>query len=298
MNRKYAFASTAAGLAALIGSIGLGTAITQAAPPLQTPPGQQQQQNRPFLGVRLDDSTGKIIIASVVTGSPAEQAGLKKDDQIVKINGTAVATARQADAAVEALKVGDKVTIDIVRGSAASTVTATLASPPQRQAPPEHKVPAALQGLEGLTPDQRFDAQRGSTMSFVDKNGALVVVQNTPGKVASVDAANNKVTVTVNGGNATTYTVNADTIYRGATKVDDLKAGDRVEVQTVQSAPTVAISISKHDVNAQRGPGGFGGPRGGGPGGPGGQRGPQGAPQGGAQSGSPAAGAQQGRSVQ
>ena len=109
-------------------------------------------------------------------------------------------------------------------------------------------------------------------MSFVNSSGQTIVVQSIPGKVASVNAGANTVTVNVNGGSATTYTVNGDTVYRGLSAVGDLQAGDRVEVQVLQSAPTVAISISRVNANGQAGPGGFGGH--------GGPRGGQGAPNG------------------
>ena len=83
---------------------------------------------RPFLGVALQDSADGVQIAQVVTGSAADDAGLKVGDLITAINGNAVSTAQETATAVGALNPGDQVTIDFTRGSDKMSVTATLGS--------------------------------------------------------------------------------------------------------------------------------------------------------------------------
>ena len=46
-----------------------------------------------FIGVKLkghEDGSGPVVVDDVIEKSPAEVAGLKKDDIIVKINGTEI----------------------------------------------------------------------------------------------------------------------------------------------------------------------------------------------------------------
>jgi S1-C subfamily serine protease len=62
----------------------------------------------------------------VVPNSAAEKAGLKVGDVITKINDTEVKTASAAADAIHALKVGDKVSIEITRDGKSQTISATL----------------------------------------------------------------------------------------------------------------------------------------------------------------------------
>ncbi|MBK8138744.1 MAG: PDZ domain-containing protein [Chloroflexi bacterium] len=87
--------------------------------------------NRPTLGIGIDDSDAGVVVTQVVEGSPAEVAGIAVDDVITAINGTAVATARDAAVAVaeagSAAEVGEfPVTVSVTRGEEALELTATL----------------------------------------------------------------------------------------------------------------------------------------------------------------------------
>jgi len=62
------------------------------------------------------NSTG-IYINQVESGSNAEKAGFQSGDRIVSIDGVAVNSTEEINAALEGRKVGDTVTIVIVRGS-------------------------------------------------------------------------------------------------------------------------------------------------------------------------------------
>lgn len=83
---------------------------------------------RAYLGVSLLDGTDGVHVAEVVTGSPAEAAGLQANDLITALNGTSVTTAADAAAIVRSMKVGDTITIDYTRGTDKLTATATLAA--------------------------------------------------------------------------------------------------------------------------------------------------------------------------
>lgn len=101
--------------------------------------------DRAFLGVKLQDaaySSGNqygglwsmfyqqiqygASVAEVTENSPAEKAGIQKNDIIVSINGKVISTASEATSEISALSVGDKVEIGIIRENRTKTLTATL----------------------------------------------------------------------------------------------------------------------------------------------------------------------------
>ena len=82
------------------------------------------------LGVSLDDTEGDVRgakVRSVETVSPAEKAGLKEGDVIVRFDGEAVRSASQLARLVGETPAGRSVPIEVTRGGARQTLTATLA---------------------------------------------------------------------------------------------------------------------------------------------------------------------------
>ena len=92
---------------------------------------------RPYLGVSTQDvslsgygfftSTYTYpCIVSVEDGSAAQQAGLKKDDVIMAVNGETVSSSDGLYIAVSKFKVGDTVTLTILRSNSQIDVSVTL----------------------------------------------------------------------------------------------------------------------------------------------------------------------------
>ena len=82
------------------------------------------------LGVGLDDTEGDLRgakVRSVEEGSPAEKAGLKEGDVIVRFDGEAVRSASHLARLVGETPAGRSVVIDVSRGGATQKLTATLA---------------------------------------------------------------------------------------------------------------------------------------------------------------------------
>jgi len=82
------------------------------------------------LGVGLEDTEGDVRgtkVRSVEEGSPAEKAGLKEGDVIVRFDGEAVRSASHLARLVGETPAGRSVAIDVNRGGAARKLTATLA---------------------------------------------------------------------------------------------------------------------------------------------------------------------------
>jgi putative serine protease PepD len=72
--------------------------------------------------------TSGAVILSVVSGSPADKAGLVQGDVIVNIDGTAITSAEDLQKLVQAAKPGQSVTITYYVGDSKRTTTATLGS--------------------------------------------------------------------------------------------------------------------------------------------------------------------------
>jgi serine protease Do len=83
----------------------------------------------------LDYPSGGVLIGKVEKGSPAEDAGLKKWDLIVKVNGNRVKTGEELSTRIAELSPGDKVELEIFgsKKSAKKTVTATVGEAPETE---------------------------------------------------------------------------------------------------------------------------------------------------------------------
>ena len=93
-----------------------------------------------YLGVRLGTVTASnarqnnlsvnegAYVGEVISGSPAETAGLEKGDVITKVGDTEVASADSVIIALRSYDVGDKVTLTVQRGSDSKEIEVTLGS--------------------------------------------------------------------------------------------------------------------------------------------------------------------------
>lgn len=97
---------------------------------------------RAYLGVTLNQTNTGIVIASVVNGSPAADAGLQAGDVLTAINGTAVQTSAAAAAMIRTMNPGDTVTLSITRDGASQDVQVTLGS----RAPQAGTLPPMMRG--------------------------------------------------------------------------------------------------------------------------------------------------------
>lgn len=131
-------------------------------------PGMERQ-----LGVREG-----ALVTEVVPGSPAEKAGLRSGDVIVAVEGKPVRNASDLQMEIMYRRVGEHVTLTVVRNRATLTVEVVLAERPQ-----EGQVPAAT-GLrkfgitvQDITPELR--SRYGLT-----RESGVVVTQVEPGSRA------------------------------------------------------------------------------------------------------------------
>lgn len=79
---------------------------------------KMNEENKGWLGIELyPDSltTNKLVLKSVIPGSPADHAGLKKGDQLLKFNEIDLLNNRHAGTLIEETKPGTSVSINFIR---------------------------------------------------------------------------------------------------------------------------------------------------------------------------------------
>ncbi len=121
------------------GNIGIGFAIpTNLAKTVMAQLTQYGSVERGRIGVQGQDlepalakafglpSTRGAVITMVVPGSPADKAGLKSEDIILKVNGREISTFGQLRNIVGLMRVGEKVELDTMRNGKPRTVTVTI----------------------------------------------------------------------------------------------------------------------------------------------------------------------------
>jgi len=107
------------------------------------------------LGIAMQDVTGGegSVITDVTAGSPAAQAGLQKGDIVTGLNGRPVRSAAELRARLGVVPVGDTVELQLLRGTQAVKVKATIGEVEKRE--------AAGQPIDALAGASFADAIRG-----------------------------------------------------------------------------------------------------------------------------------------
>jgi len=187
---------------------------------------QQQQQDKPWLGVLFARTPDGLTIAQVIAESAADKAGLKRADVIKAVNSTAVETVQELRDQLKDKNVGDTITLSIERDGQAQDVSVTLEAQPE----PLPVANPLLPELEGIPADELFGHVQGGQFNFTDEQGNPFTVTIDVGTVASVDAAAKSLTLDLNAGGSKTYTVDDEDL--GA-KLSDLEQGDNVAVMRV-----------------------------------------------------------------
>ncbi|MEO7601912.1 MAG: Do family serine endopeptidase [Sphingomicrobium sp.] len=154
-------------------NVGIGLAIpTEAAQPVIEALMKGQRPQRGYLGVglqALDETlapglglpkdTGEIV-RSVVPGGPADRAGIKQGDVILRVNGQPVTPEQTVSYLIANTPVGLRVPLDIVRAGKRMTLQVTTVQRPTEEALAQ--VDGSQDGDQGQdsTPDGTAPAQR------------------------------------------------------------------------------------------------------------------------------------------
>jgi membrane-associated protease RseP (regulator of RpoE activity) len=132
--------SLAAAVSSRVAGPDLGETLCSGAPFGMAP--FQESPRGPFLGVEYDAVTPELaqseklgvpagaVIRAVITGSPADKAGLQVGDVIQKVNGSAVTTAISLRELVRSHQAGDTLTLTVWRDGKSSDFDVILAALP------------------------------------------------------------------------------------------------------------------------------------------------------------------------
>ena len=121
------------------GSIGIGFAIpSNEATSIADQLISSGQAAHAYIGVSagntsVTDGSSKrqaALVHAVTAGSPAATAGLQANDAVIAIDGQPIQSSESLVAAIHEHKVGDTVTITVVRGSQQQDLKVTLAARP------------------------------------------------------------------------------------------------------------------------------------------------------------------------
>jgi serine protease Do len=128
------------------------------------------------------------LVAQVTPGSPAAKAGIKAGDIITKYNGHEVSNSDQLPALVASTKVGNKVSISVIRKGETKTLTATIAElNPAKLASAEDQLTVDKLDITvaNLSSEQRNNAGVGDLGVIVDsvKNGPAANAGIRPGDI-------------------------------------------------------------------------------------------------------------------
>lgn len=111
-------------------------------PPAKPPPPERPAGERPWLGIELEELTDDVraqlklgenvgvAVAAVVSGSPAEAAGLKVNDILLKIDGAPLLGEEGIATFMAGAKPGQELKVTILRKGAESVLAVTLARRP------------------------------------------------------------------------------------------------------------------------------------------------------------------------
>jgi len=125
---------------------------------------------RGWLGVMIQDITPElaksfnlesqegVLISDVMENTPAERAGLKRGDVVIKFNDTPVKDARTLSRLVAQTKPGTKITLTLVRGGKTKTIEVPLGEMPETAGVPQEQTKQDTSyglSLQNLTPELR-----------------------------------------------------------------------------------------------------------------------------------------------
>lgn len=186
------------------GNIGIGFAVpSRVAQSVSEQLIQSGRIERGYLGVRLQDLTPSIaqafglrenkgaVAASVEPGSPAEKAGLKAGDVIIRVNGHPIDSARNLTRTVAGLKPGTTASLTIYRDGNTQDLTVTTGQREQEQATQQGDTPAQDTGKRlGVALSPLTDAVRRERRLEPNVSGVLVqkVDPNSPAAEGGINA--------------------------------------------------------------------------------------------------------------
>jgi putative serine protease PepD len=139
INSAIASLGSSSGSSSQSGSIGIGFAIpVNEARSIASQLISTGTATHPYLGVASKDGVvtygsakrAAAVLASVVSGTPADKAGLQTGDAVIAVDGNSIDGSLSLVAQVREHNVGDQVNLTVVRGGQSKNIEVTLVATP------------------------------------------------------------------------------------------------------------------------------------------------------------------------
>jgi carboxyl-terminal processing protease len=184
------------------------------------------------IGILVSQTNGELIVSRVISGSPAEKAGMKAGDNITAVDGTSV-TGMNFDQLAAKIRgdVGTKVTVTVIHAGSTTPVDLTMVRATVSRplvdwgmVPGTHVADVALFEFAAGAADQIHQATAAAT-----KAGATAIVldlRGNPGGLASE-----------------ARTVASEFLSSGVVYIDEDGSGNRTEVKVDTSRSSTALPM-------------------------------------------------------
>jgi C-terminal processing protease CtpA/Prc len=216
-------------LVALLITSNSNTAFAQLPTPTPVSPKKERQSK----------AVNEIAIIEVVSGSPAEKAGLKVGDTVVAIDGKAVASIDDLSKAVNAKKIGDTLALEVQNANGEKrTVNASLAENP-------NKTGVVYLGVRyGYNIDRHREPRDFDRRPFSTQIAILEVLADSPAAKAGVQKGD--VVTEVNGVSVVNFAALSQVVKRA-------KPGDKVTLKILRGGDSKSIEVTLGENPNQKG---------------------------------------------
>jgi C-terminal processing protease CtpA/Prc len=216
-----------------------------------------------WLGVSIQDITPELAkkknlksedgayVSSVVDDSPADSAGLKKGDVIVKIGTRTIEDADDLSKAVQKSKSGSSVAVEFIRKGDKKTIQVTLRKAPRQRtmtnvmtAP--HNIEMFMMhggGIAGLKLND-LNEQLAEYFEAPDKKGVLVEEVKEKSSAAKAGLKAGDILVKVG-------TSRVENLEQVIDALNDVEKGDKVDFEIIRKGvnKTVTVEIEESDLS-------------------------------------------------
>jgi S1-C subfamily serine protease len=96
-----------------------------------------------WIGTQLEDGKEGVRVTDVLSGSPAERAGLKENDVVLRLNGADVGSSSELIEKIRARSSGDKLKLEVLRKKHPLKLTVVLGplSKSKKGSTPDYFIP-------------------------------------------------------------------------------------------------------------------------------------------------------------
>ncbi len=226
------------------GSVGIGFAIpAETAAPIVEKLKQGEAIERGYLGIRIGPVTDDIadalglesnrgeFVQAVEPGEPADRAGLRAGDIVIKVDGKDVTPDQTLSFLVANIEPGTRVPLEIIRDGQRRTVNITVGMRPSEEE------------LRGRTfdPDAQPDGQQGSTSSggVLEESLGVQAIELTPQIASQLGVSQETKGVVV-----VAVDPNSDAARKGLSRGDIVLSVNYQEVKSISEFET-AVSGAK-----------------------------------------------------